>query len=339
MLRTVTEVSNIPFAPPFAPSVRQAKAEELNQAIGLILGSGNQPASESQVGDFYRLTAQRGIDLSRVQVAAVGEKLIWAVMPIASPGRTLLILSPNSMFDAAQYGSAEQLVRSVCDDYNGRCRLAQVLLDPTAEAVRAVYRRLGFQEMAQLDYLHAPVRRIKSPPVLPPEMEFAAYSPQSHAYFGQAIRESYEQSLDCPALNGLREIEDVIQGHRAAGQVGGDGNFDPLLWRVLLHRPNPPGPPQPCGVLLLCRTDPGDSMELVYLGVSPSVRRRGLATCLLRHALATAAEDKRKRLTLAVDTANAPALQLYYRHGFQKVGVKIALIKVLEDTKPPDFQG
>ena len=331
MLLTVTEVSNFPFA----VSVRTAKSEELNQAIGLILGAGDHPASDTQIGDFYRLTAQRCIDISRVQAATVGEKIAWAVLPIASPGRTLLILSPNSMFEAAQYGSAERLLRSVCDEYAGRCHLAQVLVDPGADAVRALYRRNGFRELAQLDYLHAPTRRPKTPPALPPDLDMATYSPQTHPHFAQAIRESYEQSLDCPALNGLREIEDVIQGHRAAGQVGGDGNFDPSLWRVLLERQTG----RPCGVLLLCRSDPGEAMELVYLGISPAARRRGLATCLLRHALATAAEDKRKRLTLAVDTGNAPALQLYYRHGFQKVGAKIALIKVLDSANPPDFRG
>jgi ribosomal protein S18 acetylase RimI-like enzyme len=34
-------------------------------------------------------------------------------------------------------------------------------------------------------------------------------------------------------------------------------------------------------------------------------------------------------LSLAVDARNAPALNLYYRHGLQRVGSKLALMKDL----------
>ena len=36
------------------------------------------------------------------------------------------------------------------------------------------------------------------------------------------------------------------------------------------------------------------------------------------------------RLSLAVDSNNAPALKLYYRHGLQRVASKLAMMRVLE---------
>jgi ribosomal protein S18 acetylase RimI-like enzyme len=311
---------------------RTAYAAEIAPAMALVLASNGRPATDWQVGEFFRLTAQRAGDLRNVIVVVIDDKIVWGLLPIISPGRTLMILSPNSLFDAGQYDAAARLISAACAQFgNGRCDLAQVLLDPGADDVRAVYRRAGFMEMARLEYLHSPARKPKNPLVIPAEIELLPYSPETHGYFAQAIRQSYESSLDCPALNGLRDIEDVIQGHRAAGQVTGHGEFDPSLWRVAMLKHSASISPSPCGVLLLCRTDPSEAMELVYLGVAPQARRRGLGTLLIRRALETAAECKCKRLTLAVDSNNQPALHLYYRHGFQKVGSKIALIRDLRD--------
>ena len=39
-----------------------------------------------------------------------------------------------------------------------------------------------------------------------------------------------------------------------------------------------------------------------------------------------------ERLSLAVDANNAPALRLYYRHGLQRVGSKIAMMRDLRLT-------
>jgi ribosomal protein S18 acetylase RimI-like enzyme len=37
----------------------------------------------------------------------------------------------------------------------------------------------------------------------------------------------------------------------------------------------------------------------------------------------------RARFTLAVDSINVPALKLYYRHGFNRIGSKLALMRDL----------
>jgi ribosomal-protein-alanine N-acetyltransferase len=74
-------------------------------------------------------------------------------------------------------------------------------------------------------------------------------------------------------------------------------------------------------------------MELVYIGLSTHVRRRGLGKILVQTALSQAAEEGRQRLTLAVDSRNVPALHLYFRHGFQKVGEKTAFIRDLRGAK------
>src|SRR5207244_5235963 len=97
--------------------------------------------------------------------------------------------------------------------------------------------------------------------------------------------------------------------------------FDPAHWFLLCEAETPRA------VLLLGGLPRTDSAELVYLGVVPEARGRGLGDLLMRRALATTAAMRLGRLTLAADVANPPALALHYRHGFKRAGGKIAMMR------------
>jgi len=327
MLRPVGGVSNISISSASTPAAVRA-------ALSLILAPADRPAVEREVTEFLRIAAQRGIDLTKIVTVTEGGRMMWALLPMPTLGRTLQLLSPNHLFETSQLEAAGHLIESVCTDYAASgSQLAQVLVEPSSSALRVLYRQHRFTEMAELKYLQAIPRPGRVAPDLPAEFSFEPYTAASHELFAAAIRASYRDSLDCPALNGMRDIDDVIAGHRAAAGPAGESEFDPRLWRVLLQR-RPESPrPVPCGVLLLCRIDTHEAMELVYLGLASEVRRRGIGTILLRQALADAANDNRRRLTLAVDSKNQPALELYYRHGFQRVGDKIAMMRDLRTSR------
>jgi ribosomal protein S18 acetylase RimI-like enzyme len=297
--------------------------EEVFQALGFVLGSASQPADDGHVGDFLRFARRRGIDVSAVWLADAGGSLAWAVLPVLSPGRTMLLLGPvGGPTHPTVVQIAGQLVDAVCARYGGHdVQLAQVLLDPGDGASRRLYEGRGFGRVAELIYLQAAPRRKAPAPPLPPGLRWVGYSPETHALFGRAILATYERSLDCPGLNGLRGIEDVLAGHKASGE------FDPRLWGALCEGE------RPLGVLLLARAAPGETMELVYLGLAPAARGRGLGDVMMRQALATAAAAGAQRLSLAVDSENAPALKLYYRHGMQRVGAKLAMMRRLDAAR------
>jgi mycothiol synthase len=184
--------------------------------------------------------------------------------------------------------------------------------------------------MAELIYLHATIKRPLPPPALAPEYSVLSYSPQTHALFASAIIASYQNSLDCPGLNGVRNIEDIIAGHKSSG------DFDPEHWFVLLQRTpstssgQAGGDERACGVLLLSRLPRGDTVELVYLGLAPEARGRGLAEWMMRRAFTSVAAMGVGRLSLAVDSSNAPALKLYYRFGMSRIGSKVAMMRKLQ---------
>jgi ribosomal protein S18 acetylase RimI-like enzyme len=299
----------------------------LQAAVGMILGSPGWPAPAAQVAEFINSSPQRRIDVQAMWVAegkaSAAEwsgKLIWAVLPILNPGRTLLLLTSFQMDDSVT-PAVSRLVAEICGHFARQgVHLAQVLLEPQHDSARRLFATAGFMDIAELIYLQGQVGRQAKAAALGQGMRWLEYSAETHGLFAEAILQTYHDSLDCPALSGLRDIEDVISGHRATG------HFDPTFWQLLLQDD------RPMGVLLLSEIPQTDGTELVYLGVVPEGRGRGLATILMQHAIELTLREHRRRLSLAVDSRNAPALKLYYRFGMQQVATRWAMIRDLRVT-------
>lgn len=79
----------------------------------------------------------------------------------------------------------------------------------------------------------------------------------------------------------------------------------------------------PAGVDLvgyLCRWIVEDEAQVLNVTIHPSWRRRGLGRWLLERALVDAVRRGARRATLEVRRHNAPAIALYERMGFRRVG-------------------
>ena len=148
-----------------APQSRPAKPEELHQALRLVLGSSDPQADSQHVLDFISLAHQRGINLGDVWISELDGRMIWAVLPILSPGRTVLLLLPPGPDKDDALGA---LVDAVCGKFASRgTHLAQLLLDPHDTGAQRLFASHGFRRMAELIYLQAPVRPNTAPPPLP----------------------------------------------------------------------------------------------------------------------------------------------------------------------------
>jgi len=295
---------------------RPARAEEVGDGLSLVLGSPSAPAEAEQVAEFASFAAARGLDINDLWVAGVNGRMEWALLPLVSPGRTALLLTPGGLPQNLEIGP---LIDAVCHWAVGKgVHLAQALVDPSDVAAKEVFEKHGFRQIAELLYLQVNARRGLAAPELSSGFEWWTYSPDNHELFARAISESYRDSLDCPALNGMRTIEDVIAGHRASGE------FDPETWYVLTEGK------KPAAVLLLTKVPRSDMAELVYLGLSPGSRGRGIGDLMMKQGLwAVRKRMNLGRLTLAVDSRNVPALKLYYRHGMQQMGRKMAMLRDL----------
>lgn len=212
-------------------------------------------------------------------------------------------------------------------------RLAQALLEPRETAALAALRDAGFRQIGDLAYMRRPPGPLPAAPgdgsavCLPPGFEVrsvaelhATHSPtQIDELLVQVLSESYIDTLDCPELCGMRSAADVLESHKSVGR------FDPALWWVLFRAH------KPCGCVLLTISPEHDSVELVYLGLSPDARGRGVGSALLDRTLRALGPRlfMSGGVTCAVDTRNAPALSLYQHAGFKRFGLRIPMIRPL----------
>src|SRR5262249_21984818 len=146
---------------------------------------------------------------------------------IESPGRTAMVFLSGGFDDPPRREATVQLLAEPRRFADRRSiRLIQCLLDPSARPPQALT-RAGFTPLARLDYLD----RATSAPIghaarLPPGFElcWTTYNERTHALFGETILATYQESCDCPGLTGLRLVEEIMEGHKAATK------FDPDWW-------------------------------------------------------------------------------------------------------------
>ncbi len=297
----------------------------MHDGLRLILSAHGQLADNAQVLEFLQFAVARKIVLSDLWLAEADGRIIWAVLPIVSPGRTMLLLGPSHYPVAAGNNAPARLADAVCTHFSGRgVKLAQSLIEPADADARNLLQGVQFHPMAELEYLQANVRRSFPTPRLEAQLSWIRYTRETHPLFAGTIARTYQNSLDCPGLNGLRDMEDIIAGHKSSGE------FDPSLWFLLTDSA---ANKEPLGVLLLSVMPRHEAMELVYVGLIPEARGRALGSLLIRQALAVTAASNLPKLSLAVDAGNSPALKLYHRHGFQHVGRKLAMMRILEAQK------
>jgi len=158
------------------------------------------------------------------------------------------------------------------------------------------------------------------------DLQFEPYAAHLHARFAKLVEATYERSLDCPAVNGVRNVDDVLLGYRSTGY------FDPERWFVVRHRS------EDIGCLILTDYPEHATWELIYLGLLPTARGRGWGVESVRHAQWLCGKSVRIRLIAAVDASNEPALQIYAAAGFQSWDRTSAYIRVLDETELPEFE-
>ncbi len=242
-----------------------------------------------------------------------------AVLAIPSPGKTALMFASRP----AGFGRATKISRTIdfaCDALADEgIIIAQALLEARERAERKTYEQSGFAHLANLHYLQRSLddRDESIRTTWPAGATVETYSSANHADFVSALEISYEGTMDCPALTGLRSPEDILTGHRATGE------FDPRLWMLL--RLNG----RAIGVLLLNANAAQGTIELVYIGLAPEARRRGLARLLLHHGLRAVARRVEKSMTLAVDERNLPAVRLYQSEGLRRLLRRVAMFRAL----------
>lgn len=312
------------------PAVRvppEHRKEAIARLLGLDSGRGGAEPTREQVAAFLAAAERDGTDLSLLWACPAlpggqGE----AALLIPSSGRTaMFFVSPPSRRPgsvALRSACIEAAVRFAANIEGGQAiRLAQAIVEPEQGELIESYLAAGFVRLADLAYLRRPIplRSRRQTPAWPGGIEVTPMSQHpgagGEAMLLTALEVSYEGTLDCAALCGVRDVRDVLESHLSVGQ------HDPALW-YLVRRDR-----RPVGCMLLSPCPEQQTVELVYLGLSPEVRGLGLGRALLELAIDRLGGRPERTLACAVDLVNAPALALYRAAKFRQFAVRAALIR------------
>jgi ribosomal protein S18 acetylase RimI-like enzyme len=338
-LRTVSVSVPTP-APTGRPhAVRISPDLALAAATRLVSQASND--IESAARRLVASAPTHGIDLSLIwatlETYRSKKRVRQACLAVPGAGRTAMLFvsepAPGGDFGDPRQAVAERtaVLEAACDhlgqEPSKRVQIAQALPDPSEPWFVQALVDGGFTNVGHLAYLRRPagaVGRLK-PYTLPEGIALTRVSdlPKSRVepLLVEAMNRSYEDTMDCPELCGLRATKDILASHRDTG------TYDPETWWLIYKDA------QPQGCALFSPVPDAGSAELVYLGLSPQIRGLGLG----RHLLAMGLEEMRARhaswpMTLAVDRRNKPALHLYGSFGFRSFGERIAFVKPVREV-------
>jgi GNAT superfamily N-acetyltransferase len=125
-------------------------------------------------------------------------------------------------------------LRHVCAWLRERgVKLVQTLLAPEETFLADPLLRNGFSAVTRLWYmrhdLNLPVDCLNTPS----RLNYQTFA--DDAQFRQTLLRTYEGTLDCPEVNGIRDIDEVLEGHRAQGA------FDAERWWLARDGERPMG--------------------------------------------------------------------------------------------------
>lgn len=257
---------------------------------------------ESQVQSLLSEQTSNSRALAGLFAALMGMRIVGTVLARPLGGRAAFVWPPRIAEPNEEL--ADRLLARACQwCQESGITLAQALLADDADLDRQRLLRGGFTHAADLLYLLCPDREF--PRQEPASgLDFEPYSPGEHERFKQVVGATYEQSLDCPSIDGLRDLDDVLAGYRATGV------FDPGRWFIVRRAASD------VGCLILSDDPVQQHWELTYMGVVAGSRGAGLGLSIVRHAQWLAGCAGRRRLVLSVDASNDPALDMYSRAGF-----------------------
>lgn len=281
-------------------------------------GRGDEGAGRQMLEAAVR----HGIDLSNLwgSIDPATNTVRESCLLVPGAGRTVvLFLSSPGGGDAERIEELAAILEAAIANAPRRTAIAQAILNLDDAGPRKALESASFLCAGTLSYLRRPPTPIENPPSpdsgWPEGISVERASPIDDTDLALALERSYEKTLDCPELCGMRATRDVIASHRATGV------WDPELWWLVRDHG------APVGAALLSPSPSQQHSELVYMGLAPGARGRGVASRLLSLGLHRTLARYAFPVTCAVDERNLPAQKLYERAGFAAFERRIAFVR------------
>ena len=269
----------------------------------MVAGRARGGGARTRAAQLRRLVERRRPFPPWAFRARRGRRTVAAAMAVPGVGRVGMIFASPADAPGVEPEPLEQVLRAAgAGAVTGGMAFAQSLTAPEASEDLAALERAGYRQLATLQYLSRDLPA-RPAPAADAQIVWRPASSFGEEELPALIARTYGGSLDCPGLAGLRSMEDVVAGHRAAG------TYRPEWWCIAEVAG------EPAGLILACES-PGQTADVLYMGVVPGLRGRGLGSALVRHLSERVHEDGMRRLTLAVDERNVYAARIYQHEGF-----------------------
>lgn len=292
---------------------------EFESAMALVFGGEPHFDRENRrrFNAFQAIADQQGLRYDLLVGAFCGGRILSAALAVESPGKTAILYIPPTAGPSRRQDASEAAVAALTVQAHDRgVVLVQGLLGLHESEQATALSNVGYRYLAELIYMDRTVG--DSGPNINSYggLRFHTYLASDRERYVSTIAATYQESLDCPALTPLRDLDDVITGHEATGV------YDPRGWILATDGS------EPAGVILLAGVPRRSAVEVVYMGVVRASRGKGVGNALLHRADAYARSRGADVVTLAVDSTNAPAKKLYARWMFRETSRRRAWIHV-----------
>jgi ribosomal protein S18 acetylase RimI-like enzyme len=300
--------------------LRPATPAELPAVLSLVYQHLPEVERVARCAHAFHLLEQGDIVLEGIWTAHGEGGLLGVLVCVPLVGASALVWPPQLSAGADERVPDRLAAAGMAWLRSQKIKLAQAM--PTAvELSRAqALTRHGFAHVTTLMYMQRGLADLPAAGALvTPPLTIQSYG-EARACFKSTLLRTYEATQDCPELNGVRTIEEIIAAHQSQGQP------DPARWWLVSEGG------EPAGVVIMNDVPEWEAWDLTYLGVVPGSRGRGLGRALTLRALEAASAAGVKKLTLAVDARNEAARHLYTRLGFEEFDRREVFLAILEQS-------
>jgi len=307
--------------------IRDLCQEDIKPALHLALPSAARADHDlpARVDHFLNYLAAQDLEIDWKLGIVTQGRLVGSALGVVSPGKIAMILTSSCTPETAMSDAVIQALE-VLEQKAQHAGLAilQSLIPPDCADRAQVMGKAGYAFLADMRYLTLKVPRSLPPEPRHPEVVVEHCRSVDDVVFRNTLGRTYEGSLDCPGLNGLRTMEEIVLSHRHTGI------HDPRLWLIAKVGADP------VGVVLLTHVPLQSAMEIVYVGVVPEARGCSYGNYLVRLAIEHAVRIHSEHLMLAVDHRNHFARKIYASLGFKETDRRHAWIRKLR-TPPSEL--
>ncbi|HEV3203443.1 MAG TPA: GNAT family N-acetyltransferase [Gemmataceae bacterium] len=286
--------------------VDTAQPNEREEAFQILFQHLSAKDAEPRIANALEMIRRDELDPQGLFVVREKRSILGTIVCQLIPGGSGLVWPPQVREHNDKLFYEDQLINKGKTWLQNRgTKLAQALLAPDEVIFAQPLTRNAFRHITNLWYMRCKLDQFPGLPESKAELTYQTYRNCDRAVFQQTLLRTYEDSKDCPEVNGVRTIDEIITGHKAQGR------HNPDYWWLASAEGHP------VAVLLIAEVAEWQCWDLAYVGVAPEARRRGFGKELTIKALWEACQAQQTQLTLSVDARNHPALNLYRRLGFE----------------------